>query len=74
MGVDVEESREQILAFVKTQPLEYPIVLDQEGEIANRFGLVGIPASLLLAQGGEIIYFGFSLPRIDEYLEKGALR
>lgn len=72
LGVNVQESPGEILEFRKKQSIDYPIVLDEEGEIAEAFGLVGLPSSVFLAKGGEILYYGFSLPHnIDQLLKKG---
>ncbi len=62
VAVNVQEERPEVLQFVKKTPLQYPSVLDEEGKVANRYGLVGIPSSLFLAKGGEILYYGFNLP------------
>lgn len=70
LAVNVQESREQIAAFAKKHPMQYPILLDETGDVAARYGLVGLPASVLLAKGGEILYYGFSLPpNLDQWLE-----
>lgn len=70
LAVNVEEPRERVLAFSQKREIRYPIVLDEEGEVAQAYGLVGIPASLLLAKGGRVIYYGFTLPRNIEQLIK----
>ena len=68
VGIDVQESKEQLQKFLKKQPIQYPILLDEEADIAGQYGLVGIPASVLIAKGGRVIYFGFSLPENVERL------
>ncbi len=71
LGIDVQESGERVKAFAKRQKMNYPILLDEEGETAQRYGLVGIPASVLLAKGGKVIYFGFALPEnIDSLIRE----
>ena len=74
LSVNVEEPPAAVLKFSKQQKIEYPVLLDREGETANRFGLVGLPAAILLAKGGKILYYGFSLPNLERYWEKGELR
>ena len=71
LGINVQESRERVKAFTKRQKMTYPILLDEEGETAQRYGLVGIPASVLLAKGGQVIYFGFALPENIDQLVQG---
>lgn len=71
LGINVQESAERVKTFTKKKKILYPILLDEEGEVAEKFGLVGIPAAILLAKGGKVIYFGFSLPRnIDRLIKE----
>ena len=73
LGINVEEPRSQLSAFVKAQPIDYPVLLDEKGEVAEHYGLVGLPAAVVLAKGGKIIYYGFTLPRdMQHLLNKGA--
>lgn len=68
LGIDVQESRERVQAFAQKQKIQYPVLLDEEAEVAHQYGLVGIPASVLLAKGGKVIYYGFALPQNIELL------
>lgn len=61
-GVNVQETPEEIREFIKSHKVNYPILLDKDGEVADLFGLIGLPASVLIAKGGKIVYYGFSLP------------
>lgn len=70
VAVNVQESPERVRAFAKKKKIRYSILLDEEGEVAQQYGLVGIPASVLLAKGGKVIYYGFSLPQNVEPLIK----
>ena len=55
---------------MKDHPMNYPVLLDSEGSVAGQFGLAGVPASIYLKPGGEIGYFGFSLPHhLDQLIE-----
>jgi peroxiredoxin len=36
------------------QGLDFPVVLDEQGALAARFGVRGVPASFVLGSGGEI--------------------
>ncbi len=70
-GIDVQESRDRVKAFAEKRKMNYPILLDEDGSVAELYGLVGIPASVLLAKGGEIIYYGFALPEnIGQLIQK----
>lgn len=62
LAVNVEESRQEVVDFQKMHPMNYPVLLDEKGNVAEKFGLAGIPAAVLAGKGGKVLYFGFSLP------------
>lgn len=69
LGVNVQEKQPDIQKFMAKHKIEYPILLDQDGEVTNRYGLVGLPVSIYMAKGGEVLYYGFSLPaNIEQFL------
>ncbi|HLD50450.1 MAG TPA: TlpA disulfide reductase family protein [bacterium] len=68
LAVNVEESRQTIRDFQKTHPMNYPVLLDEKGKITEKFGLAGVPAAVLAQKGGDVLYFGFSLPADMEKL------
>lgn len=49
-------STQEVSAFAQERGLEFPILLDTEGRIADLFGVNGVPASFVLAPDGEIIF------------------
>lgn len=63
LGINYQEPRDRLRPFAEKRGIRYPILLDLEGEVAQQYGLVGIPAVVLVAQGGQVIYYGFSLPQ-----------
>lgn len=70
IGINVQESPKRVEDFVEKRKMRYTILLDQEGTVAEQYGLVGIPATILIAKDGKIIYYGFSLPDHVEELIK----
>ena len=68
IAVDVQESKKEILDFQKKQPMNYPVLLDEEGAVAEKMGLEGIPVAILAEPGGNVLYFGFSIPENLETL------
>ncbi len=69
LSIDVEEPAERVKTFAKKKEIPYPVLLDLEGNVAHQYGLVGIPASVLIAKGGRVLYYGFSLPEnIDQLI------
>lgn len=71
LSVNVEEKAEHLRQFIGDHPIQYPVLLDQKGEVADRYGLTGLPAILVLAKGGKIVYYGFSIPKDLDELIKG---
>lgn len=72
LAVNVEESREEVARVQNENGIRYPILLDEEGAATNRFGIVGLPSAILIAKGGKIIYYGFTLPEhLEERIQQG---
>lgn len=68
LAINVQEPAGRVRAFAEKRGIRYPILLDSEAEVAHQYGLVGIPASVLIAKGGRILYYGFTLPQNIEQL------
>lgn len=68
LGINVQEPTQRIQKFIEKKKILYPVLVDEEAKVAQQFGLVGIPVSVLLAKGGRVIYYGFSLPHDVEQL------
>lgn len=68
LAVNVQESREHVLKFKESNPFSYSSVMDEFGDVSALYGLSGVPVSVFLAKGGEIIYYGFGLPPNVEQL------
>ena len=69
VGVNVQESEKKVRDFLETHPVVYPVVMDIEGEVTRRYGIIGVPVSVLVRPDGKIFFFGFSLPQnMDQLL------
>lgn len=62
VAVNVQEEAEVVRSFLLENKVNYSILLDPSGEISDRFEVSAVPSVLLLAKGGEILYYGFRLP------------
>ena len=76
VGIDLtadETSIAKVQAFVQQFGIGYPVLLDTEGAVANRYGVQAIPTSFFIDRQG-IIRAEVSLPLypalIDKYLRK----
>lgn len=74
LAINVKEGPEEIHTLIEERPIRYTVLLDQKGEVAQQYGLVGLPTTVLLAKGGKILYYGFSLPEkaVNQLMEKGS--
>ncbi|MDQ4078533.1 MAG: TlpA family protein disulfide reductase [Chloroflexota bacterium] len=55
VGVNYEESAADARAFVEELDLDFPILLDQEGKLADKFRVVGLPTTFFINRDGQII-------------------
>ncbi len=57
VAVDVEESRDQVAAFVQQNGLSFPILLDEDGKVSNyRYFVRSLPHSLIIDRDGKVRY------------------
>lgn len=55
VGIDMEETRADVLAFAEARKLTYPLLLDADGTIANsRYGVRSLPTSIIIDRDGFI--------------------
>lgn len=65
IGVSVDESGiESVKQFVEEHKMEYPIVLDAEGKLANILQTSVLPTSILVDRKGRVVWkkFGAIMP------------
>ncbi len=63
LAVDYRESQQAVDAFIRAKGVKYPVLLDPDGAVARRYGIVGIPTYILIDRPGTIVYRGNVLPR-----------
>ncbi|NOY71190.1 MAG: TlpA family protein disulfide reductase [Gammaproteobacteria bacterium] len=54
LAINVGESESKIKAFVAARGFTFPIVLDNDWVIAERYGVMGIPTSFYIDPGGRV--------------------
>lgn len=47
---------QEILAYMKEQQVDYPVVNDPDGLLARRYGVSGVPATFVLNTRGEVAF------------------
>ncbi len=62
LAPDFRESRETVGAFVRAKGVRYAVLLDSDGAVARKYGVVGIPTYVLIDRRGAVAYRGNELP------------
>ncbi|NLY01807.1 MAG: redoxin domain-containing protein [Rhodopirellula sp.] len=76
VGISVDESRDDLDEFLKENKIPWTIVFDQaraDGEkgepMGERYGVMGIPETVLVDRQGKAVATGVRGPELDERLE-----
>ena len=74
LGVDAGESKVKVSSFAEKSGINYPVVLDSDMAVAERYSVYGIPTSFLVSSSGKVLgeYHAYS-PKLDADVEE-ALR
>ena len=59
LAIDVREKKETVREFVKKDKLPFPVLLDKEGEVSNKYGVRAFPDHFII--DGQGILIGRSL-------------
>jgi len=59
LDVDVGEAAAQVREHVANYRIAYPVVLDENGAIANRYNVHGIPVVIVVDKNGTVVYRGY---------------
>jgi len=73
LGVDVQESKNQVERWIKSRGAQYPIVLDQKGSVVMEYGIYSVPTNILINFDGEVTFWHNVLPDahvLDSVLQK----
>ncbi len=54
-ALNLQETPEDVAAFLKTRDFHFPVLLDAEGEVMGRFQVRGLPSTYLLDCAGNLI-------------------
>jgi peroxiredoxin len=53
--IDIQESRETVSRYASKHQVPFTILLDERGDVAGSYGIVGVPAMVLIDKGGKIL-------------------
>jgi peroxiredoxin len=62
LGVNVSESENKVQRFLKDYQLNFKILLDKAGLLADQYDLRGVPTYVFLDKSGKVISQAHSLP------------
>ncbi len=54
--INMAENRETIQQFIDQVPVDFPVLLDSDGEVLTEWKVFAAPANFILNKKGEIIY------------------
>jgi thiol:disulfide interchange protein DsbD len=66
LAVNVGESKSKVRRFLKSNPLSFKVLLDEDSSIARSYGLVGVPIFVLVTKAGQVVFKNSDFPR-DSY-------
>jgi cytochrome c biogenesis protein CcmG, thiol:disulfide interchange protein DsbE len=55
IGVDTRDSTEAAEAYVRRYGVKYPVAADADGETADRYGLPGLPGTVIVSPEGQVL-------------------
>ncbi len=72
LNIDVKESREKVARFAEKHRLPYRVLLDETTDVAQSYGVRGVPTLVLLDQAGTVVCRECSSvePQLDQLLNK----
>lgn len=68
LGINLQESKAKVSAFVEKKRISYPIALDTYGSVGQLYKVRGIPTVIAVNKEGNVIYRGHDIRRLEEIL------
>lgn len=78
IGINMDKDPAKTEAFLKDTPAQFQIVSNPEGDLAKKYGVKGMPYSVIIDKNGKVIHshIGFHSGKTKEYVDiiEGALK
>jgi thiol-disulfide isomerase/thioredoxin len=78
VGINVDKEKSKADEFLKEHPAQFPIFFNADGSLAKKFGVKGMPYSVIIDKKGQVIHshIGFHADKTSEYSNtlEGALK
>lgn len=55
LGIDFQDSKNDSLNFLQLYSITYPIVLDADGSVASKYGVISLPQTIFINRNGTVI-------------------
>ncbi len=56
IGINVGDAADAIKAFLSTTPVSFPLLMDADTEIAQRYPVIGLPTTFIIDPQGQLVY------------------
>lgn len=69
LAVDIDEPADLVNQFIQQKGINYTVLLDHGGQIAEKYKVSGIPTNILFDRQGRVKYVGYTVPdKIEDVL------
>lgn len=68
LAINVDEPAPSVREFLENYHLPYPVVLDNDGRVADAYDIVGVPTYILVNKQGLVVFKNHYFPE-DKYKE-----
>jgi len=58
LNIDIQETVARVFSFVNKHNIKYTVLMDSDGNVANKYGVYGIPMIFFIDEAGIIKYQG----------------
>ena len=62
LPIDAGEPSQRVGNYIKTKGLSLKVYLDEDGQVAQSYGVMGVPTYIFINKKGQIVFKGNSLP------------
>ena len=74
LGIDIMENKAIAKEYADKLGLNFPVMLDLNGAVANLYAIRGLPTLILLDRDMEILYAAHEIFKIEKTLESKGIR
>jgi len=69
LALNYMESEQKVTAFIAAKRIAYTVLMDRRGGVARKFHVVGIPTYILIDRSGNVVFRGYEIPDVRNYLD-----